>query len=153
MLTIRLPSEVCETITSACRNAGQRETGGMLFGEHLAENEFRVVEATVAGKGSVATFLRTLVESLTRLETFFRRTKHEYRRFNYLGEWHSHPSFALHPSGTDDESMFDIVDDPRIGARFAVSVIVKMENERLDARAFAYFPGNERENARAVIEA
>jgi hypothetical protein len=152
MLTIRIPGEACETISAACQSAGKRETGGMLFGEHVAEDEFCVVEATVAGKGSVASFLRALVDGLARLESFFRRTKHEYRRFNYLGEWHSHPSFALRPSGTDDETMFDIVNDPSTGARFAVSLIVKVTHHGLDVRAFAYYPGNERQDARAVIE-
>jgi hypothetical protein len=31
----------------------------MLFGEHLAESEFRVAEVTTAGKGSIATFMRS----------------------------------------------------------------------------------------------
>jgi hypothetical protein len=152
MLTIHLPREVRDIVSDACRNAGRRETGGMLFGEHIAEDEFRVIEATVAGKGSFASFLRALAGGLARLEAFFRRTKHEYCRFNYLGEWHSHPSFALHPSRTDDETMFDIVNDPRTGARFAVSLIVKMVDDRLAARAFAYFPDYERQHARLVVE-
>jgi hypothetical protein len=124
----------------------------MLFGEHVAEGEFRVVEATVAGTGSIANFLRGIVEGLARLERFFRRTRREYQRFNYLGEWHSHPSFALHPSGTDDATMFDIVNDPSTGARFAVSMIVKLIDDRLQAATFAYFPGNERETGHVVLE-
>lgn len=152
MLTIRLPREVTAIVSDACRNARRRETGGMLFGEHVAEDAFRVVEATVAGKGSFASFLRALASGLARLEACFARTKHEYQRFNYLGEWHSHPSFALYPSGTDDETMFNIVNDSRTSARFAVSLIVKLVDDRLDARAFAYFPGNERQNALVVLE-
>lgn len=152
MLTIRLPREVHRVLSGACRSAGRRETGGMLFGEHVAEDEFRVVEATVAGQGSFASFLRALASGLASLEAFFRRTKHDYRRFNYLGEWHSHPSFSLYPSGTDDETMFNIVNDPRTGARFAVSLIVKMVDDRLDARAFAYFPGDERHDAEIMAE-
>lgn len=93
-----------------------------------------------------------LVGGLARLESLFKRTKHDYRRFNYLGEWHSHPSFALYPSGTDNETMFDIVNDPNTGARFAVSLIVKIVDDRLDVRAFAYFPGREREDALVVLE-
>jgi hypothetical protein len=152
MLTIRLPPEVHMTMAGACRTAGRRETGGMLFGEHVAENEFRALEATVAGTGSVASFLRGVVDGLARLEKFFWRTKRDFRRFNYLGEWHSHPSFALRPSGTDDRTMFEIVNDPKTGARFAVSVIVKLVDERLRAEAFAYFPGSGREDGRVVLE-
>jgi len=139
-------------MVGACRTAGCRETGGMLFGEHVAENEFRVLEATVAGTGSVASFLRGVVDGLARLEKFFWRTKRDFRRFNYLGEWHSHPSFALHPSGTDDQTMFDIVNDPKTGARFAVLVIVKLVDERLHAEVFAYFQGSQRENGHVLLE-
>jgi hypothetical protein len=124
----------------------------MLFGEHVGEDEFRVVEATVAGKGSVTTFIRTLVEGVAHLDRFFRRTKHEYRRFNYLGEWHSHPSFVLHPSRTDDDTMFEIVNDPTTRARFAVSIILKVQDGQLDARAFAYFPGQERQDAQVTMD-
>jgi len=152
MLKILLPPKVAGVIATACRRAGLRETGGMLFGEHVADDEFRVVEATVAGAGGVSTFFRKLTEGLGRLEAFFTRTRRDYRRFNYLGEWHSHPSFALRPSPTDDRSMFDIVDDPQTGARFAVAIIVKLEAGALRGGAFAYFPESVREDARLVFE-
>lgn len=144
MLLLRLPREVREVIEHACRRAGTRESGGMMFGEHVGQDDFRVVETTVAQTGTFAAFLRNLADSLPRLDAFFRRTRHDYRRFNYLGEWHSHPSFALVPSSTDDATMFAIVDDPSTGARFAMSMIVRLGGDGLEVAAFAYFPGGER---------
>ncbi len=152
MLTIFFPADVRKEITKACVRAGKRETGGMLFGEHLGGEEFRVIEATVAGQGSVASFLRALTGGLASLEAFFRRTKRDYRRFNYLGEWHSHPSSVLRPSSADDKAMFDIVEDPGTGARFAVSLIVKIESGRLELAACTYFPQGERQDALVVFE-
>ncbi len=152
MVTIHLPADVSTSLHRACNRAGVRETGGMLFGEHVAENDFRVVEVTVAGTGSVARFLRGVADGLRSLERFFDRTRRDYQRFNYLGEWHSHPSFALVPSATDDDTMFDIVEDPATRARFAVSLIVKLEAGHLSAGAFTYFPGRQREVSRVVIE-
>ena len=151
MLTIHLSPEARTAITSACRRSGPRETGGMLFGEHLSEDVFRVVEATVAGTGTVSSFVRGILTGLGHLDRFFRRTRRDYQRFNYLGEWHSHPSFALYPSTTDDRTMLDIVNDPRTGARFAVSLIVKLSDGEILANAFAYFPGSEREDARVML--
>jgi hypothetical protein len=153
MLTIRIPPDVRQRIEDACEVAGRRETGGMVFGEHVAEDEFRVVDVTVSGQGSIASFWRSLVEGLGHLEAFFKRTKRDYRRFNYLGEWHSHPSFALYPSGTDDATMLEIVNDPATGARFAVSIIVKLVDGELEARAFAYFPGEHRSDAKVHMNA
>lgn len=146
MLTIQLTPEARAIITEACVRSGRDETGGMLFGEHVSEDVFRVVEATVAGTGTVASFVRSLLNGLGQLERFFHRTKRDYRRFNYLGEWHSHPSFELHPSGRDDQTMFEIVNDATTGARFALSLIVKVVDRKLEAQAFVYFPGDERED-------
>jgi proteasome lid subunit RPN8/RPN11 len=146
MLTIHLTPEVRAVITAACKRSGVRETGGMLFGEHVSEDVFRVMEATVAGTGSMASFVRGILDSLRQLDRFFHRTRRDYQRFNYLGEWHSHPSFELQPSTTDDRTMFDIVNDPGTGARFALSLIVKLIDEDLEARAFVYFPGDERQD-------
>jgi len=152
MLTIHVPPDVRQAIEAACRKSGLNETGGMLFGEHVAEDRFRVAEITVAGAGSFARFVRSLRGSLARLEKFFQRTQHDYQRFNYLGEWHSHPSFALQPSTRDDATMFDIVNDLETNARFAVAIIVKLQDGQLKARAFSYFPPDEREDADLYFE-
>jgi [CysO sulfur-carrier protein]-S-L-cysteine hydrolase len=53
---------------------------------------------------------------------FFER----YRRFNYLGEWHSHPSFSVQPSFEDIESMTDIVESGNSTITFAVLLIVRL---------------------------
>lgn len=150
MLTIYLPHSVSEKIVAACARARIRETGGMLFGEHLADDEFRVVDVTVAGQGSFASFVRAISDVVGLLEKFFVQTKRDYQRFNYLGEWHSHPSFALIPSGTDDSTMRSIVDDPSTNARFAVSMIVKLIGGELHASALVYFRAGRREVCRVV---
>ncbi len=152
MLTVRIPSEIRQRIEGACRTAGHRETGGMLFGEHVAQNDFRVVDMMVSGQGTIASFWRSIVEGLSHLEAFFKRTQRDYRRFNYLGEWHSHPSFALYPSGTDDQTMFEIVNDPETRARFAISIIVRLVDDELAVRAFAYFPSDERVDVDVILE-
>jgi len=51
---------------------------------------------------------------------FFER----YRRFNYLGECHSHPPFSVQPSFEDIESMTDIVENGNSTITFAVLLIV-----------------------------
>lgn len=150
MLTIHLTPEVRAVIAAACVRSGRDETGGMLFGEHLSEDVFRVIEATVAGTGTVASFVRSLMNGLGQLERFFHRTRRDYRRFNYLGEWHSHPSFELYPSRRDDQTMFELVNDASTGARFALSLIVRVVDRQLEVRAFVYYPGDEREDVQVA---
>jgi hypothetical protein len=140
-------------LREACVRAGDSETGGMLFGEHVAEREFTIVEATVHAIGLFASFVRLIKDGLTRLDQFFRRTRYDYTRFNYLGEWHSHPSFALHPSPVDSATMQAIVDEPSTGALFVVLLIVKLDsNGHLRAGAWAYFPGGPRQTCTVICD-
>lgn len=152
MLTVKVPSDVCGTLRSACRRSGRLETGGMLFGEHTGDEEFRILEATIAGKGSESRFIRGLLPGLWRLERFFRRTNRDYSRFNYLGEWHSHPSFPLVPSWPDDSSMYEIVNDPQTGARFVILLLVTWPQDALRAKGFLYIPGERRKEVRVLVE-
>ena len=73
--------------------------------EHTGLNQFEVLDLTVHSRGTIAYFLRKVEEVVARLKSFFVRVNHDYVRFNYLGEWHSHPSFELEPSPKDDRSL------------------------------------------------
>jgi len=97
------------------------------MGEHIDHNVFRIVDVSIQGGGSFAAFIRKIALALDDLKRFFARTNYDYRRFNYLGEWHSHPSFEARPSPRDVRSMLDIIADPRVGAEFVVLMIVKLD--------------------------
>ena len=126
MLTLILPPEQHELLLAALRKAGWREVGGILMGEHVGPNLFIVREMTVHRRGAFASFVRRIEDAMGRLRAFFQQTGHDYTRFNYLGEWHSHPAFAPYPSRTDDLSMLQIVLDEAVGANFAVLLIAKL---------------------------
>jgi hypothetical protein len=135
-----LPSEIVDQMAAALVRAGRREIGGVLMGEHVGPELFRVKELTVQrGGGTFASFVRLVQGVLAPLKAFFHATHHNYTRFNYLGEWHSHHSFALTPSGTDHNTMFEIIDDPQLGANFVVLLLAKLgEGDRLDCGVYLY---------------
>jgi integrative and conjugative element protein (TIGR02256 family) len=60
------------------------------------------------------------------LDKFFQQTGRDFQRFNYLGEWHSHPSFSVRPSPQDIQTMTDIVQDRNSLISFAVLLIVRL---------------------------
>ncbi len=123
-----LPREIREQIETALREAGRREIGGILMAEHIGENTFRVQSVTIQRRGgSFATFLRVVEAFLVPLRNFFRQTDYNYTKFNYIGEWHSHPSFVPTPSETDHQTMLSIINDPQMGAFFVVLLIVKLD--------------------------
>lgn len=141
VLNLVLPLEVSEVIRTALRKAGRREIGGILMAEHIGPNEFKVRDITVHGRGAIASFVRRIEDAIGRLRLFFDRADHDYTRFNYLGEWHSHPSFEPVPSTKDDMSMLQIVQDQAVGANFAVLLVVKLDSDgQLIGTAHTYLP-------------
>ena len=141
-MQLLLPPEIVDRIAAALAEAGRREIGGILMGEHVGPDTFRVKDLTIQRKGGTfATFVRVVRSILGPLQAFFRATQHDYTRFNYLGEWHSHHSFALSPSTTDHRSMLEIIDDPQLGANFVVLLLAKRsDHTALDCAVFVYQP-------------
>lgn len=145
MLTLILPSEQHELLLAALRKAGRREVGGILMGEHVGINLFVVREITVHRRGAFASFIRRIEDAIGGLRAFFRKTGHNYAQFNYIGEWHSHPSFEPYPSRTDDLSMLEIVQDETVGANFVVLLIIKLGPEGgLVSTVHTYLPDGSR---------
>ena len=75
--------------------------------------------------GSHTTFRRDPELHLQALDDFFCRTGYDFTRFNYLGEWHSHPSFSAHPSRDDIATMTDFVENGE-DITFAALMIVRL---------------------------
>lgn len=106
--------------------AGRREIGGMIMGEEIGDQQFRIVDFSVdARSGTSSQFVRDADQHDEALSAFFENTGAEYRRFNYLGEWHTHPSFDVLPSLQDIRSMQDLVDSSG-GVDFAVLFIARL---------------------------
>jgi proteasome lid subunit RPN8/RPN11 len=130
-MQLLLPPEIVQRLVTALQKAGPREIGGILMGEHVRENVFRVKDFTVQYHGgTLATFWRVVQDITTPLRKFFRSTNYDFQRFNYLGEWHSHPSYTLEPSAVDRQTMHDMIADPKLGAHFVVLMIVKLDGTK-----------------------
>lgn len=100
------------------------------MGEHLGDDDYRIIDLSVQRAGGTAVcFIRHPKKHRTQLDLFFERTGHNYTRFNYLGEWHSHPSFPTAPSGPDLRTMQALARDPAVGANFLVLLIVRLESD------------------------
>lgn len=126
-MRVEISSHVKEKLRKALRASGSREIGGVLMGEQIEPGHFKVVDLSIDSQtGGRAHFVRDTEAHAEALAAFFRETGHEYDRFNYLGEWHSHPRFSVIPSTQDVSSMFDLVEGER-GIDFAVLLIVRLQ--------------------------
>lgn len=124
-MQLEFPMEMRRRMHRLLWKAGAREIGGVLMGEQIEAGHFRIVDFSVdARTGSAAHFVRATAEHQAALSEFFRRTGAEYGRFNYLGEWHSHPRFPAVPSGQDAESMVSLVETEE-HIPFSVLLIVR----------------------------
>lgn len=126
-MQIVLPSSVRKKICRELSLSGRRETGGLLLAEQLDdEGRFRVVDVTVDPRGGENAFFERRPELHTQaLEAFFEKNGNNFGRFNYLGEWHSHPSFPVTPSTTDISTMQEMVEGAG-NIDFSVLMIVRL---------------------------
>jgi hypothetical protein len=147
-----LSPEIVRQLVDALGQAGRREIGGILMGEHVGPDTFRLKELTVQRKrGTFAAFVRVVAEILGPLRAFFEKNKHEYTRFNYLGEWHSHHSFKLEPSGKDHVTMCNMAMDTQLGARFVLLLLVKLGNHGLLEASVTVYQPNKRPFAGSIV--
>jgi integrative and conjugative element protein (TIGR02256 family) len=125
-LKLKLPPKVLTKLRTELRRAGSREIGGVLVGEFVEDGVYRVVDVSFQRVGgSAAYFVRDPEHHKDFLADFFRRTGNDYTRFNYIGEWHSHPSFPAVPSLKDVDTAQKIVENPQVGVNFIVLLIVR----------------------------
>jgi proteasome lid subunit RPN8/RPN11 len=153
VLKLILTPEVADEITIALRKSGDREIGGILMGEHIGTDEFKVTNITVQKRGGISSFIRIIDDAVGKLNAFFRQSNNNYSRFNYIGEWHSHPLFTPYPSPQDDSSMIEIVTNENVGANFAVLVIVKLVPDRgLVGTAHTYLPSGMKSQSQLILQ-
>jgi len=143
-MKIIIPLEIQKRIIPALIKAGEKEIGGILMGESLGNEEFRVMDVTIQTTGGTfITFIRSMSHAISALRKFFIETNKDYTRYNYLGEWHSHPSYPPNPSQKDIKSMLEIISDASIGANFVTLMIIKLNKQQsLEGTATSFFPNS-----------
>jgi len=124
-MKVELTRDVRKRMLSCLAKAKRREVGGLLMAEQLEPGNFRIVDFSLDNHtGSSTHFVRSPNHHRTALDTFFSQTDNDYARYNYLGEWHSHPNYATFPSSTDILSMHDLLIEEH-SIPFAILLIVK----------------------------
>jgi [CysO sulfur-carrier protein]-S-L-cysteine hydrolase len=104
------------------------EVGGLLMGEQIEPGNFKIVDFSVdRDSGGVAHFIRNPKHHKPALDQFFEKNGFNYARFNYLGEWHSHPPHvSAYPSHDDVKSMRSIIES-ELFIDFAFLLVVRLK--------------------------
>lgn len=135
--------------------ARSRELGGVLFGEQIAEGDFRVVETTRQRLwgGTATTFHRRGGRARKEILAFHEKLGGDPERFNYLGEWHSHPSTPVWPSIQDEVTMYQLLADQGAAVNFLVLMILKLDRDsRLQIGAQTYLSSGHKIQCEIEIE-
>ena len=151
-MKIRIPHEIALKIKEELKKACDKEVGGILMGEHVEKDEFKIYDVTIQKTGGFAFFERVLSDILEPLKKFFIKTNQNYRKYNYLGEWHSHPSFMPLPSQQDHLTMVDMINDDSVGANFVVLIILKLVGNELKGSATIYQRGYGPKLGQLIVE-
>lgn len=144
-----------ERWASHLKGAGRKEIGGVLFGEQIAEGDFRIVEATRQRffGGTATTFKRRGGAARKDILDLHKKFGGDSERFNYLGEWHSHPCAPAMPSLQDEVTMYELLADQGDAVNFLVLIIVKLDAEaRLHICARTYLASGHKLNCEIEIE-
>lgn len=119
------PSALRRRMRRELGRAGRVEIGGVLMAEQIEPGHFRLVDFTVdRQRGGAAHFVRSVDDHRAALGVFFKKTGSDFSRFNYLGEWHSHPNHMPIPSSEDSASMMSLVEGER-DIPFALLLVVR----------------------------
>lgn len=126
MIDVILSCRCARKLKKELRLAGANEIGGVMAGEHLGDGKFLVKDLSVQRNGTVGSFVRDPVQHRKFMRRFHLLTGHNTERFNYLGEWHSHPSFVALPSSPDLRTMQAEIEDRDQTSSFLVLLVIKL---------------------------
>lgn len=126
MIEVLLSPRCVRKLKRELRAAGPNEIGGVLAAEHTADGKFLVRDLSVQRNGTPSSFVRDPAQHRSFMRRFHLITGNRPERFNYLGEWHSHPSFPALPSLPDLHQMHVEIHDPEQPSTFLVLLIVKL---------------------------
>ncbi len=142
MIEVRLGRECVRKLKHELRAAGMKEIGGVLAAEQIGDGQFDVVDLSVQRDGSNSHFQRDPIQHGEFIRAFHEKMGNQPERFNYLGEWHSHPAFPATPSDVDLQQMQELVEDKDQKSTFLVLVIIKLGRAGvLLGSAYGFRPG------------
>ena len=125
-----------DRIIKALKKYGDYEIGGILIGYKKRRNHFAISDATIANdikKFNIMSFIREPMKSLKILIGTYKKKK-----YNYIGEWHSHPRFNLYPSPGDIATMRGILTDPGYSVDFVLLIITRLNEGKVEMAGFLF---------------
>lgn len=150
-LSLTVPRSQLAKLQIHLKQGGNREIGGWLVAEQTAPGKFELVGFTVDLEAGTRDRFDSLPEPHSQqMDRILLENSGRAGRVDYLGEWHSHPTFPPIPSEIDVASMTDMVENSR--PSFAALVIVRlMGNASIQATITTFQRGQLPETGQLII--
>ncbi len=137
-MEIIIPKEITLRLIKQISKYSPLETKGALFAEDLGNDTFKIDEVYLEPKPGTTTFVKLYInhEYVTFQKNYHKLRNNNFSKYNYIGDWHSHPLFECYPSSYDVSEVEK--DMKQSNAIFLVQLILKVFNGKLVGNAFYY---------------
>lgn len=151
-LSLMIPRPQMSKMQVCLKQGGIREIGGWLAAEQIAPGDFKLIGFTVDLEVGTRDRFDSLPGPHTeQLDQILMANVNRAGRVDYLGEWHSHPTFPPFPSEMDLAAMTNMVENS--GPSFAALVIVRLvDPSSIQATITTFQRGQPPANGRLIIE-
>ncbi len=151
-MKIVIPKKMCIKLKKELNRMGFYETRGSFFAERVNDDLFVINDIYFSRKQGTVSFIQMIIGSdYHRFQNIYhKKHKFEYKKFNFIGDWHSHPSFSCNPSRYDVKEAKD--DLEHSNANFIVQCILKLINNNLTGNAYVYYRDRKTEEIDLIIK-
>lgn len=137
-MKIVIKKEVTSKIYETVQLAGINEIKGSCYAFHKDNDLFEIEETYISQQKGTFSFSNLIINCKYNLfeKRYYKKHRNNFKEHNYIGDWHSHPSFKLKPSNYDIEEVnSELINS---NANFLIQIIVKIVNNELIGKCYYY---------------
>lgn len=135
-MKIIVPKEISNKLIEVIVQHNPYEIKGSFYAEQIKENFFIIDDVYVSEISGNRFFSNLIVNARYKKfeRDYYSKKNFIYTKYNYIGDWHSHPSYECIPSDYDRKEIRK--EFRNSNANFLVQFIFKVIDEKLIGNAF-----------------
>lgn len=151
-MKIIVQKTVINRMINALKRAGLNETKGACFASKTSDDCYSIEDVFLSKEKGTTVFSNLKINYSYKCfeKRYFKKHKYDYVNHNYIGDWHSHPSFDCLPSNYDKKEAFEELYNSN--ARFLIQLIVKLIDNEITGRCFLYLKNSIAEECELVFD-
>lgn len=139
MTTLYISQKAWQRIEKAVRADASLETGGILMGYALKNDNWLITFASGPGPKAVQARNAVIFDDSYHRKIARKASLISFGRWSYLGDWHSHTIRRLSPSRMDRQTVMSKTVQAKYSSSSPLMLIVGLDKRRqLHARGFVY---------------